>query len=211
MNGQKVIACLGGGSGSPGEVMYDTMREVGVLLARGGAVVATGGYGGAGMEAPIRGAKESGGKTLVYLFHNVPPNSYVENTGDGEQVTRICDCGAQAHFYAPIPPIREIQYGIRLGGLLTADAFIIAAWGGPGTMTELMAIINLNSKQWRRENRQKRCAILKPPMEPFTQNESAWNEAMLQSFKTMGLFPESVAPFFACVDTPRRAVQWVLS
>lgn len=77
MNTQKTIACLGGGKGKEGDAQYDAMVEVGRLLAQRGCTVITGGFGGAGMEAPAKGAKEAGGTAIGYTMLGKPGNPYL--------------------------------------------------------------------------------------------------------------------------------------
>ena len=60
-NAEKLISCFGPGVGEPGDPLYDAMVEVGRLLAQLGCTVQTGGFGGTGMEAPARGAREANG------------------------------------------------------------------------------------------------------------------------------------------------------
>lgn len=58
------VAVVGPSQPAPGEA--EAAREVGRLLALGGAIVVTGGRGGA-MEAACEGAKEGGGMTVGLL------------------------------------------------------------------------------------------------------------------------------------------------
>jgi len=51
-----MIACLGSGKGELGEPIYDAMVKIGAMAAQRSIKIATGGFGGAGMEAPARGA-----------------------------------------------------------------------------------------------------------------------------------------------------------
>ncbi|OHA32151.1 MAG: hypothetical protein A2928_00465 [Candidatus Taylorbacteria bacterium RIFCSPLOWO2_01_FULL_45_15b] len=181
----KTIACLGSGSGKCGEAMYDAMEQVGVLLATEGATVITGGFGGSGMEAPAKGAQRMGGKTVGYTLIGLPANPYF---------SEVVDCAKNGD--SP-----EIQFGTRLGHLLSANGFIVGAAGGAGTLVELMAIINLNAKFWKEK---KKVVILKPG----SLQCSGWDESMLQQLKSWGVLPDSVE--VKVVDTPRAAVAAVL-
>jgi len=59
---------------------YEMAREIGRRLARGGAAVVCGGYGGA-MEAASRGAAEAGGESIgVVLVGRGAPNAWVTRT-----------------------------------------------------------------------------------------------------------------------------------
>lgn len=187
----KTIACLGSGSGSLGDVLYDEMVEVGRLLARSGYAVATGGFGGIGMEAPARGARKVEGATVVgYTMRGKKPNQFIT------ELVR-CEGARFSEFEDPV----EFQYGRRLASLLTSDAFIIAENGGPGTMVELMAIINLNYKVWKPE---KRFAILGYPAA-----SGGWASNMVLDLVKYGLFPESVQHLCKVVRTAQAAVDWV--
>ncbi|HEY4498436.1 MAG TPA: hypothetical protein VJH94_00050 [Candidatus Paceibacterota bacterium] len=190
----KTIACLGSGSGAPGDAMYDAMVEVGRLLVKRGYRVATGGFGGAGMEAPVRGAKEAGGETLGYTMLDKPGNSFLDI--DVPCSTLLIPGGGVVTLNSV-----EEQYGLRLGRLLEADGFIIAAYGGPGTFAELMAIINLNYKIWK--ERPKRFTILNPAY------GEGWDVHMCDWLNKWGVFPKEVAPLFIPSQTPRQAVEWV--
>lgn len=182
----KTIACLGSGNGISGEAMYDAMEQVGVLLATGGSTVITGGFGGSGMEAPAKGVKIAGGKSIGYTIKGIPANQYISD---------VVDCSEESSC-------PEIQFGIRLGHLLSADAFIIGATGGAGTLVELMAIINLNTKFWKEK---KKVAILK------VQEGSGWDYEMLDQLKQWGVLPHQAEDSIVIVETPEQAVHWVMT
>lgn len=181
----KTIACLGSGSGKIGDSYYDAMVKVGRLLAKKGCVVATGGFGGVGMEAPARGAA-TGGKTIGYTMLGRQGNAYLSETVDCQKF--------QDKELSP-----EIQYGVRLGNLLSADGFIIAANGGPGTMVELMAIINLNYKLWK--EKAKNVAIL-------NLGSNKWNVDMLDRLEAWKMLPREVRSYILVASTPEQAVSW---
>lgn len=165
--------------------MYDAMQEVGQTLARVGVTVITGGFGGSGMEAPAKGSQLAGGKSIGYTLMGLPANPHL---------SEVVDCSKESSC-------PEIQFGIRLGHLLSADAFIVGAAGGAGTLVELMAIINLNAKFWKEK---KKVVILKPN---FLQCPG-WDESMLKQLKDWGVMPDSVQ-VIVCV-TPDDAVAAVL-
>lgn len=195
----KTIACLGSGSGASGEPCYDAMVEVGRLLAERGLIVATGGFGGAGMEAPAKGATTAGGKAIGYTMYGMSGNPYLSETVDcREQYTK-----------STVGPSRtatpsEVQFGVRLGNLLVADGFIIAAEGGPGTMVELMAIIVLNHKLWKKEP--KHLAILKVK----GVEGKGWGSNMLDRLEEWGVLPREVRESILIVETPEEAVAWAI-
>lgn len=71
------IALLGSSLLREGDRSYETAREIGRLLARRGAEVVCGGYGGV-MEAGCRGAAESGGSSVgIVLAGRGEPNRWV--------------------------------------------------------------------------------------------------------------------------------------
>jgi len=74
------IAVFGSSEPLPGDAPYEKARLTGGLLARAGAEVVTGGYGGV-MEAASRGAKEAGGRTLgvtCEIFSKRTPNPWLD-------------------------------------------------------------------------------------------------------------------------------------
>lgn len=184
------IACFGSGQGEQGEPMYDAMVEVGRLLALRNALVMTGGFGGAGMEAPCRGAREAEGSSVGYTWLGRPGNSFLSDA---------IDCSVHQGITMPL----EIQYGIRLGKLLMADGFIVAADGGSGTMVELMSVINLGAKLWQPP---KRIAILKPGIPA-----PGWDTIMFNQLSHWGTLPETIASYISFTSNPAKAVDWVLS
>ena len=113
---QPTIAVFGSSTARPGDETYGLGLELGAALARAGAAVMTGGYGGV-MEACSRGASEAGGHVVgvtVELFERRGPvNRWVNerlHTSDlFERLRTLVD---------------------------RADGFI-AAPGSVGTMTEL--------------------------------------------------------------------------
>jgi predicted Rossmann-fold nucleotide-binding protein len=164
------------------------MLLVGKLLARRGVGIATGAFSGIGMQAPAEGARASGSNVEVvgYTYDSSPPNPYV---------TDVMDCQALA---ADIP--FKADYCLRLAGLLSSDAFIVAGGGGPGTFLELIATINFNQKFW---SPMKRTAILEP------RGANAWNKLMLDTLKTWGVLSDDVARSIRVVNSAEQAVRWV--
>ncbi len=182
---------MGSGNGVAGEPAYDAMVEVGRLLAERGCIVVTGGFGGAGMEAPVRGAREAGGKVFGYTMLGKPANEYLAEYGD---------CQFFGETRLPI----ELQFGTRLGHLLESDGFIICAGGGPGTMVELIAIINLNIKLWKEHP--KRFAILMPK----DMKCEGWGNGMIEQLISWGILPLGLAHRQILITgSPEAAVGWV--
>jgi hypothetical protein len=71
------VAVLGSSRPRPGDPDYETARAVGQELARRGALVVCGGYGGT-MEAVCRGTSEAGGESIgVVIDGSGPPNAWV--------------------------------------------------------------------------------------------------------------------------------------
>lgn len=165
------------------------MVEVGRLLAKRDVVVVTGGFTGAGMEAPARGATEAGGKSVGYTILGITGNQFLTNTHDCSSLNGK-------------PMMVEQQYGLRLGNLLEADGFIIAANGGPGTLVELFALINLKQKIWAGDK--KRCAILRPLKASIV----GWDYTMLEYFRQMGVIESGFEEYICVCETPKQAVKW---
>lgn len=106
------IGVMGPGSCSPD--VYALAREVGFLLARKGAVLICGGYGGV-MEASARGAREGGGITVGIL--------------SGEST-------AGANPYIDIPIVTALGSARNNINALTSQV-IIAISGSYGTLSEI--------------------------------------------------------------------------
>jgi len=190
----KTIACFGGSQGNSGDPGYDAMQEVGRLLVEYGCMVATGGYGGTGMEAPARGANEAGGEAIGYTILGRKGNPFL---------TGAVDCRCLCNN--TVDPSREIQYGVRLGKLLAADGFIVAATGGPGTMVEMMAVINLNCKLW--QSSPKHLAILNIG----SGQGAGWDANMLNRLSVWGVLPFEARAMILVAETPEEAVRWVMT
>ena len=168
--------------------MYREMALVGRLLASRGAGIATGAFGGIGMQAPAEGARASGFSVPIfgYTYGSKSANQYV---------TDVVDCRALANA---IP--FDADYCLRLAGLLSSDAFIVAGGGGPGTFLELIATINFNQKFW---SPMKRTAILQPD------GADGWTNAMLDALKAWGVLNDEVALSIRVVNSAEKAVRWV--
>jgi hypothetical protein len=122
MSRRPLVAVYGSSSLREDEADYATAVDLGRELARAGADVVTGGYGGA-MEAVSRGAREGGahviGVTVELFERRGPVNRWVEE---------------RVHT----PDLFE-----RLRHITTrADAFVVAH-GSVGTLTELFLTWNL--------------------------------------------------------------------
>lgn len=167
--------------------MYEEMRKVGRLLAGRGVVVATGALGGIGMQAGAEGAAQSGGRIVGYTYGGKNPNRYV---------TETVDCQALA---SDVP--FDAGYCVRLAGLLSSDAFVIAGSGGAGTFLELIATINFNQKFW---SPMKRTAILE-----MHSKGGAWNEGMLAELRRWGVLTEETFKAIRVVKSAAEAVRWV--
>jgi len=181
------VATLGSGKGQPGDQMYDKMVEVGRLLAERGCIVVNGGFGGTGMEAPSKGAKEAGGEVIGYTLAGKPGNQFLTHQIDCSQWDKEINLGFSG-------------YGIRLCALLDADAFIIAAGGGIGTLTELMAIVLFQQKIWKKK---KKVVILYG-----SANEKSTEEKLIILLKEQNLFPDIE---LLVESDPVNAVDWLLS
>lgn len=190
-----LIGFFGSGSGNPGDPLYDAMSEAGKLVVERNHVVMTGAYGGIGMEAPARGA------------HRVNNSQTVGFTMGGDRlanefIDQVIDC-SYATLQGNRKPTREETFGIRLGGLLAADAFIIGAQGGPGTMVEFFSIINFNSKAWKPG---KRIAFLDPESSEPTES---WAVPLIMLLAKFGLITSEVMDLVHVSMRPENAVDWV--
>lgn len=108
----KTVAVIGGRDASP--ELLEEARQAGVLLARAGAVVVTGGLGGV-MEAASEGARSEEGITVGIL---------------------PTDDKADANPHVDIPIATGLGIGRNVIIARTADA-IIAVGGGYGTLSEI--------------------------------------------------------------------------
>ena len=178
------VSCFGSNKDQPAD-LYNEMVLVGKLLATRGVGIATGAFGGIGMQAPAEGAAASGSKVPIvgYTYGLSPANKYV---------TEVVDCRALADA-VPF----DADYCLRLAGLLSSDAFIVAGGGGPGTFLELIVTINFNQKFW---HPMKRTAILE---------NADWSGAMLGTLKSWGVLSDDVANAIRVVNSAEKAVRWV--
>jgi len=179
------VTCFGSAKDTPAE-LYEEMKAVGRRLALRKVGIATGGFGGVGMQAGPEGAARKV-RVTGYTYGGKQANPYI---------SEIVDCSALG---SKIP--FEADYCIRLAGLLSSDAFILAGGGGPGTFLELIATINFNQKFW---NPMKKTAILELRTGP-----GAWNEGMLAELVALGVLSEEVSKSIRVVDSAEKAVRWV--
>ena len=119
-----IIAVFGSSHPRLGEPDYEEARSLGSELAARGFSVCTGGYGGV-MEAALRGAKESGGRTVAVTaaFFRRESNSWADEG-------RVVETWQERLF--------EL---IRLG-----DGYVVCK-GGTGTMAELAVVWEMLNKQ----------------------------------------------------------------
>ena len=117
-NTAKVISVFGSSAPQPGSADYEAARNAGILLAKAGFVVQTGGYSGI-MAAVSQGAYEAGGhvigvtSALVEAFRPMPTNRWVK-----EEIKH--------------PSLRE-----RLLHLIDHNDGAIVMPGGIGTLSEM--------------------------------------------------------------------------
>ena len=128
---KKRITFIGSGEDRPGSPIYSLMQEAGRLVAEQGVVVVTGAYGGA-MEAAVRGARRACGEVIAFALTSKPVCALLE--------TR------EVRSWNNLP--LEVQFGLRLGNLLSSGGFIMGASGRTGTMVEFLSFVNLASKFW---------------------------------------------------------------
>ncbi len=115
------IAVYGSSAASPGTRAYDDALDLGRRLARAGAELRCGGYGGV-MEAVSKGAASAGGRCLGFTidaWKERPPNSFL---------TEVHSC---TDLYQ------------RLRHLIDESDAMIAVGGGIGTLVEVLLAWNL--------------------------------------------------------------------
>lgn len=122
------VAVFGSSKAPPGSALRRLAVEVGGALARRGAVVRCGGYGGV-MEAVTQGARAAGGKvvgcTLSWFRETRVPCS---------QLSEVCEADSLAE---------------RIGNLLTGTRGAIVLPGGVGTLNELFWVWTLMTNEHR--------------------------------------------------------------
>ncbi|MEI6587904.1 MAG: hypothetical protein WCO05_03055 [Candidatus Moraniibacteriota bacterium] len=181
------VTFFGGANLQVGSVAYSALENLGKQLAVVNDVkIVTGALGGA-MEAPAKGASSVGGKTIGYTFLGLGCNPYIK-----EKI----DCST----FSEEKLLMELQYGVRLGQLLSSDAFIFAE-GNAGTLTELMAVMNFNGRGWKP---QKKVAFIDP--------NGVWVKT-LDALKENGFISESallpVRIFCNPASQAQEIVEWL--
>lgn len=114
----KMIGVIG--AGSCNNDMYELAREVGVGIAKMGAILVCGGLGGV-MEGACRGAREAGGQTVGIL----PGPDRVH-----------------ANPYVTIPVVTDLGHARNVLIVRSSD-FLIAISGGYGTLSEISIALKL--------------------------------------------------------------------
>jgi predicted Rossmann-fold nucleotide-binding protein len=185
----KTIACFGGSKCD--DLCYATMEEIGCLLAEQGHTQINGAFGRA-LEASSKGADRTGGQVVGFTMMGILGNEYLSS---------LCDCRT-AYQDVRRPGIGisdEIQYGVRLGNLLMADGFIIAAGPSTGTFVELMAVIAW-VRTWKIT---KKIAILR------SGEIKGWDSDMLRQLVSWGLLAEQYLGLILITEEAETAVNWV--
>ena len=176
---QKIISVLGAGNCQSDDPRYQLAEHVGQLLAEKGLGIATGGYGGV-MEATSKGAFDWLEKNPLaprvpivgYTMQGREPNEYIQKfTKTGEKFGLIGDCARQAHFTGSVPPVETVQFGIRLGSLLSHDGFIVIAGKSMGTLLEVFSVAHLLNRGLLKKS----MYVLSP--KPY---ECEWTEKMFE-------------------------------
>ena len=118
MKKKPAIAVIGGRK--TGKALLKEAEEVGRLLAKGGAILVSGGLNGV-MEAASKGAKAAGGLTIGILpqDHKIEANKYID-----------------------VPVATGLGIGRNVVIARTADA-LIAVGGGYGTLSEIAFALQL--------------------------------------------------------------------
>lgn len=114
----KVIGVIG--AGSCNNKIYELAREVGVGIAKMGAILICGGLGGV-MEGACRGAYEAGGRTVGIL------------PGPDR---------AHANQYVTIPIVTDLGHARNVLIVRSSD-LLIAVSGGYGTLSEISIALKI--------------------------------------------------------------------
>jgi len=171
--------------------MYDLLIRVGILLGERGVGVFTGAYEGA-MEAPARGANRTkNGTSVGFTLKGKEGNSFLSQQVDCLELSSAIG-------------FANVDFTTRLAGLFTADAFIVAAGGGIGTLFELVGLMIFNQKFWKAGR--KKVAILRPEAD----NCEGWDQGSLDLLFALGKVEPEVRAMFRVVTTPEEAVAYVL-
>ncbi len=128
---ETVISIFGTGRASSGEPAFELAFETGKALARGGFVIANGGYGGT-MLACAKGARDAGGEVIgvtCSAFGKAKANEYISR----EIVTNSLD--------------------ERLQALIDLGKSYVVLPGGTGTLLELAKIWELKNKGFLAEDK----------------------------------------------------------
>lgn len=203
----KYVTCFGSGEGKVGDHLYEEMVKVGRLLAENGVTIATGAYGGVGMEAPAKGAKEAGGKVVgLHLgkYSEKKPNPFLTSSYDASIASN------EVGFLTKPPEFHDAKdtYLKRLEYLLNGEAFIIAGGMSLGTLVEFLAVVNLNEKFWTEP---RRVALLHPNLlqSKYSVEEAASlrrDDAVLEILSVLA----KQRGYLQRVETATEAVNWVL-
>ena len=119
-----IITVFGGAHPKPGTAEYENARQLGILIAKEGHKVMTGGYTGT-MEAVSRGANEAGGHVIGVSCEEI-------------ETWRPMKVNPWVIEEIRLPTLmNRIEYLIK-----NCDA-AIALPGGPGTLAELAVMWNL--------------------------------------------------------------------
>lgn len=121
----KVVTVFGSSAPEPGELEYETAKELGRLIAEAGFVLKNGGYGGT-MEAGASGANGAAGTTIGVIL-----SGFWGSKGNRLLDEKICT---------------EDLFE-RLKMLITgSDAFVILP-GSSGTLAEITLLLEMAAKK----------------------------------------------------------------
>lgn len=120
----KIITSFGSGFTKPGDPYYNEALEFGKAIAERGWTAVSGGYYGT-MEAILKGAKSTGGKTIGVTVSTWPnkPNEFIDEEVNLDNL---------------------MERIVELIGL--ADAYLIFK-GGTGTLVEISVTLELMNKK----------------------------------------------------------------
>jgi predicted Rossmann-fold nucleotide-binding protein len=190
--------------------MYDAMQNAASLIAVRKGIVCTGAYGGSGMEAPIKGALQGGGEIRAHGMWDLKQNQFASDFPGScmdWSHSRVVFPGS----LNPLAVSQEEAFGLRFSNLMMADAFIMGADGGVGTLLEFCGIVNLQSKLWgkKEEPIRKPFAILNPPATANPAFSLEYEQFRSILFKLY--VPEEVQRLIKVCAQPDEAANWIFT
>ena len=140
-----IIGVFGGGNVRQTAPEWRQAYEIGLLIAKHGCILLTGGLGGV-MAAASQGAKEAGGITVGILpgdRRTSPPNTHVDiavytGMGEARNVINVKSCHAAIAVGGEYGTLSEIALALKTGCpiiLLDSWSFSRPTMAGDGALT----------------------------------------------------------------------------